>query len=136
MKFKIGSLLITTIMLLMGMYSQSNIFAHSDHDKDANVIKIADIIMGIQHYASAEDQKHLQDIVDSDSSTEHEKVIATAIINIQHQASTGDKQKLQEIIDSTKPTSTVNAIAAIVYSFSHGVSAADKRKLQTIKFKG
>ena len=123
-------------MLLMGMHFQSNVFAHSDHDKDANVIKIADIIMGIQHYGSAEDQKHLQDIVDSDSSTEHEKVIATAIINIQHQASTGDKQKLQEIIDSTKPTSTVNAIAAIVHSFSHGVSAADKRKLQTIKFKG
>ena len=74
--------------------------------------------------------------MDSDSSTEHEKVIATAIMNIQHQASAGDKQKLQEIIDSTTPTSTVNALATIVHGFSHGISAADKRKLQTIKFKG
>ena len=136
MKFKIRSLLLTTIMLLMGMHFQSNVYAHSDHDKDANVIKIADIVIGIQHYASAEDQKHLQAIVDSDSSTEHEKVIATVIMNIQHQASAGDKQKLQEIIDSTTPTSTVNALATIVHSFSHGISASDKRKLQTIKFKG
>ena len=136
MKFKIRTLFLSTILLLIGMYSQSNIFAHSDHDKDATVIKIADIVMGFQHYASAEDQKHLQDIVDSDSSTEHEKVIATAIMNIQHQALAGDKQKLQEIIDSTTPTSTVNALATIVNAFSHGVSAADKRKLQTIKFKG
>ena len=41
MKFKIRSFLLTTIMLLMGMHFQSNVFAHSDHDKDANVIKIA-----------------------------------------------------------------------------------------------
>jgi len=136
MKFKIRSFLLTTIMLLMGMHFQSNVFAHSDHDKDANVIKIADIVIGIQHFASAEDQQHLQAIVDSDSSTEHEKVIATAIMNIQHQASAGDKQKLQEIIDSTTTTSTVNALATIVHGFSHGISAADKRKLQTIKFKG
>ena len=136
MKIKIKSLFITMIMLLMGIHFQSGVYAHSDHDKDANVIKIADIVIGIQHYASAEDQKHLQAIVDSDSSTEHEKVIATAIMNIQHQASVGDKQKLQEIIDSTTPTSTVNALATIVHSFSHGISASDKRKLQTIKFKG
>ena len=45
MKFKIRSFLLTTIMLLMGMHFQSNVFAHSDHDKDANVIKIADIVI-------------------------------------------------------------------------------------------
>jgi hypothetical protein len=136
MKFNIRSLLLTMTMLLMGIHFQSNVFAHSDHDKDANVIRIADIVIGIQHYASAEDQKHLQAIVDSDSSTEHEKVIATVIMNIQHQASAGDKQKLQEIIVNTAPTSTVSALATIVHGFSHGISVADKRKLQTIKFKG
>ena len=136
MRYKIRTLLLSMIMLLVGIDFPSNVLAHSDHDKDANVIKIADIVIGIQHYVSEDDQQHLQDIVDSDSSTEHEKVIATAIISIQHQASAEDKQKLQKIIDSTAPTSTVNALATIVHGFSHGVSAADKRKLQTIKFKG
>ena len=78
----------------------------------------------------------MQAIIDSDSSTADEKIIATAIINIQHQATAGDKQKLQEIIDNTTPTSTVSALATIVHGFSHGISSADKRKLQTIKFKG
>ena len=90
MKIKIKSLFLTMIMLLMGIHFQSDVYSHSDHDKDANVIKMADIVIGIQHYATAEDQKHLQAIVDSDSSTADEKIIATAIINIQHQATAGD----------------------------------------------
>lgn len=136
MKIKIKSLFLTMIMLLMGIHFQSDVYAHADHDKDANVITMADIVIGIQHYATAEDQKHLQAIVDSDSSTADEKIIATAIMNIQHQATVGDKQKLQEIIVNTAPTSTVSALATIVHGFSHGISVADKRKLQTIKFKG
>ena len=124
------------MLLLMGIHFQSNVFAHSEHDKDANVIKMADIVISIQHYATVEDQQNLQVIVDSDSSTAHEKIIATAIMNIQHQATAEDKQKLQEIIDNTVPTSTVRGLATIVYQFSHRISAADKRKLQTIKFKG
>ena len=136
MKIKIKSLFLTMIMLLTGIHFQSDVYAHSEHDKDANVITMADIVIGIQHYPTAEDQKHLQAIVDSDASTADEKIIATAIMNIQHQAIAGDKQKLQEIIDNTTPTSTVSALATIVHGFSHGISAVDKRKLQTIKFKG
>jgi ribosomal protein S7 len=75
-------------------------------------------------------------VIDSDSSTEQEKIIANAIMNIQHQTTAEDQQKLQQIIDGTAPTSTVSTLASIVQSFSHGISKTDKRKLQTIKFKG
>ena len=81
-------------MLLIGIHLQSDVYAHADHDKDANVITMADIVISIQHYATAEDQKHLQAIIDSDSSTADEKIIATAIINIQHQATAGDKTEV------------------------------------------
>jgi hypothetical protein len=74
--------------------------------------------------------------MDSDSSTEQEKIIANAIMNIQHQATAEDQQKLQKIIDGTAPTSTVSTLASIVQGFSHGISKTDKRKLLTIKFKG
>ena len=50
MKIKIKSLFITMIMLLIGIHFQSGVYAHSDHDKDVNVIKMADIVIGIQHY--------------------------------------------------------------------------------------
>ncbi len=59
MKIKIKSLFLTMIMLLIGIHFQSDVYAHADHDKDANVITMADIVIGIQHYATAEDQKHL-----------------------------------------------------------------------------
>ena len=134
MKTKI-KILFLPMLLLMGIYSQSNVFADSDKNRDANILKMADIVIGIKHYASAEDQKNLQAIIDSDASTAHEKIIATAIMNIQHKATTEDKQKLQEIVDNTAPTSTLRGLATIVSQFSHGISAADKKILQTMKFK-
>jgi hypothetical protein len=130
MKIKIKKLLLPMILLLMGIYFQSNVFAHSEHNKDANIIKMTDIVITLQHYATVENQKNLQAIVDSNSSTAHEKIIATAIINIQHQATAEDKPKLQEIIDNTAPTSTIRNLATVVYHFSHKISDEDKRQLK------
>ena len=118
------------MVLLMGMHFQSNVFAYSEHNKDTNVIKMADIVITIQHYATVEDKKNLQAIVDSNSSTAHEKIISTAIINIKHQATSEDKQKLQAIIDSTAPISTIRNLATVVSQFSHKISAEGKRKLK------
>ena len=130
MKIKIKKLLLPMILLLMGIYFQSNVFAHSEHDKDGNVIAMIDIVITLQHYPTVENQKNLQAIVDSNSSTAHEKIIATAIINIQHQATAEDKPKLQEIIDNTAPTSTIRNLATVVYHFSHKISDEDKRQLK------
>jgi len=117
------------MVLLMGIYFQSIVFAYSEHNKNTNVIKMTDIVITIQHYATVEDKKNLQAIVDSNSSTAHEKIIATAIINIKHQATSEDKQKLQAIID-TAPTSTISNLATVVSQFSHKISAEGKRKLK------
>jgi hypothetical protein len=130
MKIKIKKLLLPMILLLMGIYFQSNVFANSGHNKDANVINMTDIVITLQHYATVKNKKNLQAIVDSDSSTAHEKIIATAIINVQHQATAEDKPKLQEIIDNTTPTSTIHNLATVVYHFSHKISAEDKRQLK------
>jgi hypothetical protein len=136
MNIKIKNLLLGTMMVLIGTFFQSNVLAHADHDKDAIIIKMADIMISLEHFSTSGDQKTLQSVMDSDSSTEQEKIIANAIMNIQHQATTEDQQKLQKIIDGTAPTSTVSTLASIVQGFSHGISKTDKRKLQTIKFKG
>ena len=136
MNIKIKNLLLGTMMVLIGTFFQSNVLAHADHDKDAIIIKMADIMISLEHFPTSEDQKTLQLVMDSDSSTEQEKIIANAIMNIQHQATTEDQQKLQKIIDGTAPTSTVSTLASIVQGFSHGISKTDKRKLQTIKYKG
>jgi hypothetical protein len=130
MKIKIKKLLLSMMLLLMGIHFQSTVFAHSEHNKNVNVIKMTDIVITIQHYATVEDKKNLQAILDSNSSTAHEKIIATAIINIKHQATSEDKQKLQAIIDSTAPTSTISNLATVVSQFSHKISAEGKRKLK------
>ena len=136
MNIKIKNLLLGMMMVLIGTFFQSNVLAHADHDKDAIIIEMADIMISLEHFPTSEDQKTLQLVMDSDSSTEQEKIIANAIMNIQHQATSENQQKLQKIIDGTAPTSTVSTLASIVQGFSHGISKTDKRKLQTIKFKG
>ena len=136
MNIKIKNLLLGMMMVLIGTFFQSNVLAHADHDKDAIIIKMADIMINLEHFPTSGDQKELQSVMDSDSSTEQEKIIANAIMNIQHQTTAEDQQKLQKIIDGTAPTSTVSTLASIVQGFSHGISKTDKRKLQTIKFKG
>ena len=122
--------------LCIGTFFQSNVFAHADHDKDAMIIKMADIMINLEHFPTANEKQKLQSILYSDSSTDQEKIIANSIMNIQHSPNAEDQDKLQLIIDNTTVTSTVNTLARIVQSFSHGISKTDKRKLQTIKFKG
>ena len=124
------------ITLFIGTFFQSNVFAHADHDKDAIIIKMADIMINLEHFPTADEKKKLQSVLDAASSTDQEKIIANAIMHIQHTSTEEDQEKLQLIIDNTVATSTVNTLAKIVQSFSHGISKTDKRKLQTIKFKG
>ena len=136
MKKSIKFLFISLMAVFIGTYSQSDVFAHADHDKDAIIIKMADIMINLEHFPTADEKKKLQSVLDSAASTDQEKIIANAIMHIQHSPTVEDKDKLQLIMDNTVVTSTVNTLAKIVQSFSHGISKTDKRKLQTIKFKG
>lgn len=136
MNKSIKILFLGMMALFVGTFFQSNIFAHADHDKDAIIIKMADVMINLEHFPTADEKKKLQSVLDSVSSTDQEKIIANAIIHIQHGSTVEDKEKLQIVIDNTVATSTVNTLAKIVQSFSHGISKTDKRKLQTIKFKG
>ena len=136
MKKSIKFLFISLMAVFIGTYFQSGVFAHADHDKDAIIIKMADIMINLEHFPTADEKKKLQSVLDSAASTDQEKIIANAIMHIQHSPTAEDKDKLQLIMDNTIATSTVNTLAKIVQSFSHGISKTDKRKLQTIKFKG
>jgi hypothetical protein len=136
MKKSIKFLFISLMAVFIGTYSQSDVFAHADHDKDAIIIQMADIMINLEHFPTADEKKKLQSVLDSVASTDQEKIIANAIMHIQHSPTVEDKDKLQLIMDNTVATSTVNTLAKIVQSFSHGISKTDKRKLQTIKFKG
>jgi len=136
MNKSIKILFLGMMAVFVGTFFQSNIFAHADHDKDAIIIKMADVMINLEHFPTADEKKKLQSVLDSVSSTDQEKIIANAIIHIQHGSTVEDKEKLQIVIDNTVATSTVNTLAKIVQSFSHGISKTDKRKLQTIKFKG
>ena len=136
MKKSIKFLFISLMAVFIGTYSQSDVFAHADHDKDAIIIQMADIMINLEHFPTADEKKKLQSVLDSASSTDQEKIIANAIMHIQHSPTVEDKDKLQLIMDNTVATSTVNTLAKIVQGFSHGISKTDKRKLETIKFKG
>ena len=136
MNKSIKILFLGMITVFIGTFFQSNISAHADHDKDAIIIKMADIMINLEHFPTVDEKKKLQSVLDSASSTDQEKIIANAIMHIQHKSRVEDQDKLQIIIDNSVATSTVSALAKIVQSFSHGISRTDKRKLQTIKFKG
>ena len=41
--------------LCIGTFFQSNVFAHADHDKDAMIIKMADIMINLEHFPTEDE---------------------------------------------------------------------------------
>ncbi len=80
MKKSIKFLFISLMAVFIGTYSQSDVFAHADHDKDAIIIQMADIMINLEHFPTADEKKKLQSVLDSASSTDQEKIIANAIM--------------------------------------------------------
>lgn len=123
-KSKILLVLLSVAGLMLG--SQSALAA------SMAVREMAGIMAHLKHYPSDEEKGKLKAIVADKSSTEQERVIATAIMNMEHEVTTGDADKLKKVTGDMSAPAEVRDLAGIVLHTQHKPSAADKAKLEAM----
>lgn len=93
---------------------------------------MAEMLMGINHFPSAEQKATLEAISQSESSSPAEKTIANAIHHLEHKAKPDDVAALSKIAAEKGTNEAEKALANIVMGFNHKVDAAAKEQLQAI----
>lgn len=93
---------------------------------------MARITLSLNHFPSDDDKAELQDIIDSDDSTEDEADIAMAIADIQHKVSKKDAARLADIINDDSAEAEARELAGIVLRINHSAGDKDKAALSAL----
>ena len=117
---KIKSLLLFLVVSFSGL-----VFA------DGATSTMASVLIGLNHFPSADDKVALAEIAENPSSSADEKALAQIISRIAHKASPGDKATLEAMV-SGDSDAAVKTIASAILSTNHQPSAADKGALEAL----
>ena len=104
--------------------------AGSDHGP---VATMAGVIIGLNHYPSAEEKTKLKAIADNPDYSDHVKTIAMALHDMQHSVSAADKEKLQAIAASEDADEDVKTLAEVLMNVNHKASDDAVAKLKALK---
>jgi len=124
MKKGIGSLLILPVFLA-GFVSQ--VFAGG-----SNVSTMAGIVMHLNHYPSAGEQKALDEIVNDKHATSGEKALAGALMRMQHRVGGADAARLRELIRDKHASKAEQTLADILLGIAHHPSGSDRQRLKAM----
>ena len=100
-------------------------------DDDA-IATMAGVMLGFNHFPSADQKVSLQEIVDSDQSSGTEKTLATAILLMQHQATDADKKSLEQIVNDASGSAETRDLASVIHDVQHQANSEQKEILQKI----
>lgn len=100
---------------------------------DAEAAKtIAGILVGLNHFPSADDKATLAAIAEDDANGMAVRSLATAVAGIQHSASAEGKAALEQIVMSDMASAQTKSLAKIVLGINHVPSAEAKASLQAM----
>ncbi|MDQ6968808.1 MAG: hypothetical protein Q9M14_09020 [Mariprofundaceae bacterium] len=99
---------------------------------DSNIGTMAGIVMQLNHYPSAGEQKQLAAIAGNATSTAGEKVLANALMRMRHHVSADDAVLLRRLDNGATASSQEKELAEIVLGIMHHASSADKKRLKTL----
>ena len=120
------------IFLLIGSLSPI-VGAASAPDASATgqtpVQQMAVIMHRLKHFPSPQGKETLQQIIDSPSTSEREKDLATAMLNLNHRALLDDKVKLKKIMEDKDASADERDLASIIYNLDHRPTKGDKKRL-------
>jgi len=101
-------------------------------DDSAAVKTIAGVLVGLNHFPSAEDKAALAAIAADESNGMAVRALANAVANIQHAATAEDKAAMKQIVASDMADSQSKSLAQIVLGINHVPSAEAKASLQAM----
>jgi hypothetical protein len=96
------------------------------------IYSIAKVLLDFTHVPSVSQKATLQGIVDDDTTTVAERVLAQALLDVEHIASPDDKPKLEALVRNTSSPPAVKTVATILRNFSHTPTEVDKKKLRSL----
>ena len=83
------------------------------------IYSIAKVLLDFTHVPSLSQKATLQDILDDDTTTVAERVLAQALLNVEHVASPEDKPKLEALVRDNSSPPAVKTLATILRNFNH-----------------
>ena len=117
---------------LVAAVSLSSIPLTAADDGREAIASIAKILLDFTHVPSVSQKATLQGILDDNTKTTAEQVLAHALINIEHVASPDDKPRLEALIMDESAPPSVKMLATIINKFTHTPTEADKRQLRQL----
>lgn len=120
---------LTTKMKALSIISVGLFCQFSLADAASAQKSIADILSGMNHFASDTQKSELMSIAADENSGRGMQMIATAVGNIQHAATAEGKESMNQIIGYDGASADTKALAKIVLDFNHMASADTKAEL-------
>jgi hypothetical protein len=115
------------VLVSVGFISSTPLAAADGRNAIASIAKV---LLEFTHVPSISQKATLQGILDDNTNTTAQRVLAQALMNIEHVASPDDKPKLEALIRGGSAPPSVKMLATIIRNFTHTPTEADKRKLR------
>ena len=95
--------------------------------------EMVNIMLQLHHYPSDSEKQTLQEIANDSSSSEDERIIATALMHMHHTVTDADKEKLLSIANNSQAPAADRTVAGILANMQHKASASDREELEKLK---
>ena len=115
---------------LLGPLAAEQNPATAKTENQSAIQQMAVIMHRLKHFPSPQSKETLQQLVDRSSTSEREKVLATAILNLNHRALLDDKIKLKKIMEDENASADERDLASIIYNLDHRPTKGDKKRLK------
>ena len=95
--------------------------------------QMADILLGLNHFPSEQEQATLAEFANDEELSEAERTIAGALQRVEHFPSDDDKRSLMVIAEDESVDPEVRELARITHDLEHQVGAEDRETRARIK---
>ena len=117
------------ITLCLSLLWNIGVIAGESEGKSA-MYQMAEIMHRLKHFPSPLGKETLKSIIDNKSTSNNERILATAIMNLEHKALDEDVPKLRRIIEDKSASADEHDMAEIIVNLNHRPTSEDKQRLK------
>ncbi|NOX76430.1 MAG: hypothetical protein GXP17_07430 [Gammaproteobacteria bacterium] len=117
------------VLLLSGVLSVGNSAVAGEASP---MQQMAEIMHRLKHYPSPLGKEVLQKIVASDSTSAHQRTLATAMMNLEHKVSPQDVSKLKALMADAPASADEKTLADIILNLNHRPTKQDKMRVKAM----
>lgn len=99
---------------------------------DGAMSTMASVLSELNHFPSETDREALAGIIEGESSTADEKMLAQIISRIEHKANVSDKVRLEKILESEDTSQAARAIATALVNINHKLQSDDIQAMKAL----